>query len=561
MAKLTVVTPSIIEDEPLANVDPALTIEDDAPSLTNEEVTNGPSNLKGNAVEALVTGQDTFMDEDESANDETTQPITLTDAYAKDVDTPAQYVESRAGAMVPLEIHFHIIESFRDDDRDNGSIANCALVCRAWLPICRRKLYSSLIRLSSRSHWMAFRNSVLHPKSSSMMQCREMVRDLTVYGDDDVLKNDFSRVKDVTPQPKLAMRKNRWINVLLVEGAMRLTGLIRLTIYDFNLGHLHPMALECGQRYQSLTDLGIVGCAFSNILQLHQFVTVFPALRYLELYVPTFHSTAVTPHLSRVGHPLRSLEVRTRNSIMPTLSAYFSTQLHLVQDLYKFHWFSDYNPAQTDDEAFTALIKGIKGTHLEELTLSMFTPWQGACVDHFSQVLYLVQFDRYTSPEVDFSRFKTLKRIVIGSRSSMDLQEQLAFLMCIFDTISSPELWWVRMALIIQSNASLDLVLEQLTALGNLDTTLARPSFSKLHEVFFHCYTPDYRTISGTPRRSTATETGPSPDQSSETPSGDVSTYKQTIEEDPELAADFIERKIRDELKQLDTRGILKLGV
>lgn len=108
MAQLEILTDSsTVEDELLANADHVSTMEGEARPST--EVNNVSELLaaKYNNIEMMVNVQETSWD--------------------KDVDAPALYVHNRPGTLLPIEMHFHIIESFQDDCSDNGSIANSTL--------------------------------------------------------------------------------------------------------------------------------------------------------------------------------------------------------------------------------------------------------------------------------------------------------------------------------------------------------------------------------------------------------------------------------------------------
>lgn len=309
--------------------------EDGGPSSTNQDAVNGELQLEGIWAE----GQGISLDEDDVLSDnDTIQSITV----------ESTYVPGESRVILPTDIHPHIIESYSEEGPDTRWIARCALVCRAWLPISRRKLYSCPIRIDRRT-WTAFRHFTLHTKSSSMVQCRGMIRDLAAH------------VLDPGAE-------DPWTHLLLIEGAMRLTGLVQLTMHAVNWGFLNAMALGCGQCYQSLTDLRLVECTFSNVHQFHQVITAFPSLRDLDLSHPRFHSASTSLHISTAGHPLRSLRLLycDDNSAMTVLSTYFRAHPRLVQNLQSLSWccYRDCEPTQ---EAFTFLIQAVKSTHLEKL--------------------------------------------------------------------------------------------------------------------------------------------------------------------------------------------------
>ena len=80
---------------------------------------------------------------------------------------------------LPTEIHACIIDSL-SNQIDAGTIANCALVCRAWLPFSRHKLYSE-VWLWDRRESIRFKEVMLHCKSEAISGYLGMMRMLVVW--------------------------------------------------------------------------------------------------------------------------------------------------------------------------------------------------------------------------------------------------------------------------------------------------------------------------------------------------------------------------------------------
>lgn len=137
---------------------------------------------------------------------------------------------------------------------------------------------------------------------------------------------------------------------------------------------------------------------------------------------------------------------------------------------------------------------------------------------------------------------------------SMGLQEQIAFLKHTLDTISSSQILSLDVGLMFHSDASLELTLTQLTALRDLDAVLARQHFSNIKTVNLRC--DKFPKIPSLP---SATESSTRL-SSQAIPSTGVPAYRQRIKENPKFAQDVIKRKLRDELKQFNARGILAIG-
>ena len=56
----------------------------------------------------------------------------------------------------PLEIKETILELLAEDDKGHLALKRCSLVCRAFLPICRKHIFENIILLSPISNTYAF---------------------------------------------------------------------------------------------------------------------------------------------------------------------------------------------------------------------------------------------------------------------------------------------------------------------------------------------------------------------------------------------------------------------
>lgn len=365
---------SLVEDGPLKNGDRALSNEDD--KHANVDDVHQSISTEDHTVEKLVIHQG-LNDDDAPAIHAAMGFMMTNSALLTHADTSPEYVVSRV--ILPLEIHYHIIDAF--DHRDEkGTIANCALTCRAWLPISRRKLYS-YISFDSRRQWTAFKDIMLHSKSPSMPRCCGTVRELFVHP----WNEPFFDAVEARSGSGIVLTKHQerspWAHIILVQGAMRLTGLMKIELQGVDWNYLTPMALECGRHYHNLTSLSLRHCKFSNVLQFHQFITAFPALYDLGLYFVNFHSTNRSVRIAQAGHSLNSLHVQHNSDFMLILSNYLSTHSYLTQHLKDFEWYCEDHSEKTN-EAWTVLIEAINIMHIENLTFFMPPLLQGACTDH-----------------------------------------------------------------------------------------------------------------------------------------------------------------------------------
>ena len=64
---------------------------------------------------------------------------------------------SRATSILPLEIDEIIIAFLAEDDAKNSAVKACSLVCRAFLPLCRKHIFASIVLNRPRSQSLTTR--------------------------------------------------------------------------------------------------------------------------------------------------------------------------------------------------------------------------------------------------------------------------------------------------------------------------------------------------------------------------------------------------------------------
>lgn len=186
---------------------------------------------------------------------------------------------------LPLELHAYIINSF-DSRKDSGTIVCCALVCRVWLHLSRRKLYSH-ITLTRHRQWERFKHHLIHP-APHMVPYLQRTKELYV---------SLPRAYDIALLSHLRMEfyplyttgenpnERPWVHLVLDYCALNLPSLSELTFMGINWSNSSVRSNIFVTRgpYQSITALRLDGCSFSSIRQLQRFITALPALNGLSL--------------------------------------------------------------------------------------------------------------------------------------------------------------------------------------------------------------------------------------------------------------------------------------
>lgn len=192
---------------------------------------------------------------------------------------------------MPIEMHHHIIDSL-ENETDSRTIAHCALVCRAWLPFSRSKLYRR-IDLRSRLQWNRFKDHIVRP-ASHMTPYLEKVREMCVSRQD-----PCAGLFCMWRRPRGLFRRSTdsewpWIHTVLDLCVVQLSGLPKFTFVqiDWTRPGFHKNAIDSCGLYHSLTSLRLERCTFLDILQLQQLVLAFPALSDLALSHILFHDSS-----------------------------------------------------------------------------------------------------------------------------------------------------------------------------------------------------------------------------------------------------------------------------
>lgn len=183
------------------------------------------------------------------------------------------------GQVMPLEMHGYIIDSF-DNETDSGTIACCALVCHAWLPFSRSKLYRKIC-LTSRTQWDLFKFHIILPTPHIVTYLRR-AQELCVLPSDRETNVPWFWSTFQGPDNGGELS---WIHLVLDYCA---TGLPNLQTYtfrqiDWTRPGFHKDAIVKCTSYLSLTSLRLDECKFSNDHQLCLLAISLPSLSNLFL--------------------------------------------------------------------------------------------------------------------------------------------------------------------------------------------------------------------------------------------------------------------------------------
>lgn len=275
------------------------------------------------------------------------------------VDVPILELQERRIIKLPTEVEEYIISLLENDYWTTETIAACARVCRAWLPYSRFKLYY-IIELRHRQQWVPLENLLSGFVLSNVVEYLEGVRELHV---------------DVWEKTAWKERQQRpWVHLVLIQCALRLTGLTCIKLWQVDFGQCHLTTLRCGIYYRSLTTLQLRWCKFSSVRQLHIFVTAFPALSDLSLGEIRFRVATIPLSIPKGGHPLTRLALRDmdhdlshdESTATPTVSSWL-VNAQLVDVLTYFQWHVRH-PAVV--RSWKGFMETIHGSSLQELDIS-----------------------------------------------------------------------------------------------------------------------------------------------------------------------------------------------
>lgn len=290
-------------------------------------------------------------------------------------DVPQLAIMSRRPSELPIELHEYMI-SFLDNWDESGTIANCALVCLGrWLPFSRFKLYY-VVNLHYRWQWTAFQHLISPSASSSIRGYLGMVREMRIWPYDE-------RPLDKEPEARcfgqIEGQERPWTHLVVLQCAAYLTGLtyINFRDVDWSQTYAKAAALHSGSNYHSLTTLVLWCCTFSDVLQLHRFVTAFPALSELTLDSITLRSltTGMPSDIPMRGHLLTRLTLSGFDEAMSPISQCLAATA-LVQNLSYLKWLHSSGVAEL---GWQRLTDAIDGASLQVLNCSIGYPFRGTC--------------------------------------------------------------------------------------------------------------------------------------------------------------------------------------
>ena len=271
-------------------------------------------------------------------------------------------------AELPLEIHYYIVAAL-DNWSDAGTIANCALVCRAWLLFSRSVLYRAVF-LQYKQQWDSFESQVLHP-TSRIAKFPSQVRQLRIWVRDSEFFDQARTLPRIGWEPS---QEHPWAHNVLDRCSSQLNGLRNIELERVDWTPTHELAISCGRFYHSLTTLSMHRCVFSSVLQLHKLVASFPVLSDLTLHSLLLRSTAVPVRFPSGAPSLARLDLECANDVIASVSMWLSrTQfVHSVSHLEWWPWIEE-----EAEESWRTLATAIGGTFLQELHYVAHPSFQG----------------------------------------------------------------------------------------------------------------------------------------------------------------------------------------
>lgn len=273
--------------------------------------------------------------------------------------------------VLPIEIHERII-GLLESGRSAGTVANCALVCRQWLPFSRYKLYH-VVRLDNFRQWIRFRNLMLTTDESlPIAGYLRMVRELDIHGDSRDVSTGTLRWKRV----KWDKNEQRpWVHLALEYSSARLSRSTKIHLTNIDWSQTWNPIICCAN-FSALTTLVLSGCRFSDVRQLHRFVAAFPSLGDLSLFQLSLRSTSTHSCVLK-GHPLQRLTFApVEEETLAVLQ--WLTNAGWVQKLTYLQGATNQN---VPDEEWETLIENIDGPSLQELDIEMNRCWRGSVLN------------------------------------------------------------------------------------------------------------------------------------------------------------------------------------
>lgn len=265
---------------------------------------------------------------------------------------------------LPIELYEYII-AFLDSRSDSSTIMKCALVCRAWLPFSRSKLFHIVV-LSSARQWTRFETLLSPSASSAIVGYLAMVRELTIWRGSSPVDNGSGG--------------EAWTRQALVACSARLTGLIHVNLYRLDWSaQWHPDHRLMMNRYKSLKVLKLHSCTFSSVVHLHRFVTAFPALSDLDLSCmfiagiePDVPFALAQSSESPSHHSLTFLELDGDMTL-----AQWVADTQMIRNLKHLHWWDE--EEEEEEETWAILAGAIDGSSLLSLRCAVPQSWKRTC--------------------------------------------------------------------------------------------------------------------------------------------------------------------------------------
>ena len=170
-----------------------------------------------------------------------------------------------ASPNFPTEIYEDIIDRVAVifDDKRNRDLANCALVCRAWVPRAQMHLFTCILPIEFddrlfNSFWQAVKQKPF-------------------------LLNYTNRISIVGSKGICVYKGTTEAETTGFLATCRMPNLIHLTIQFLDLSSSHPLRSRFPILSKTLKALTVIECLTDNVNQLCRFITSFQSLTTLCL--------------------------------------------------------------------------------------------------------------------------------------------------------------------------------------------------------------------------------------------------------------------------------------
>lgn len=247
-------------------------------------------------------------------------------------DQPINTIEdtNTSNGIFPLKVVGKIV-SFLKLSRHQGTVAKCARACKAWLSICRERLYDNIV-IDDRRRWKKFNELLSQPLVGDIERYLWAIKELHI--------NTYPQGE---PRERWIQAERQQLTKLLTSYAPHLRGLnfLRLEGLIWSGPSLGDLSIVSGDNfYGSLTCLQLHECTFVDFNPLYDLLVRLPALSDLSLRTISFicqKALAVADIPPGQGPRLSHLEIYFCDTMMLRIPI-FLVKMGMTQRLSRLTW-------------------------------------------------------------------------------------------------------------------------------------------------------------------------------------------------------------------------------